>query len=149
MKSMLTLSLFILLLATGAMNLTLKASEVCAEEEITQGNMVEKDREIVITRDPFLDSEWLKKQREEEDRKRAEEMRRREEEKKRQALKLHGIVQVGESFVAIVDGKTLRPGDVIRGRKILEVNRSGIKVFYKGMVRMIVLKPKRRLRRLR
>jgi PAS domain-containing protein len=124
------------------MDLPLNVSEAWAQEEITQGNVAEKDREIVITRDPFLDPEWLEKKRKEEERRRQEEERRREEERKRQALKLEGIVQVGDRFVAVVDGKTLREGDVIRGRKILQVNRAGIRILYMGKVKNIPWKPK-------
>ena len=142
MKSGVIFFVLRLLLAPISMNGALGASNAGATEEITVDAMAERWREITIHRDPFLDPSWLKKKQEEEERRKAEETRRREEERKRKALKLKGIVQVGDHFVAIIDGKTLRAGDVIRGRKILEVNRSGIKVFHEGKVRTILWESK-------
>ena len=148
MKSGVIFFVLSLLLAPISMNGALGASNAGVTEEIPGDAMTQRWREITIHRDPFLDPSWLKKQQEEEEKRKAEQTRRREEERKRQALKLKGIVQVGNHCVAIVDGKTLRAGDVIRGRKILEVSLSGIKVFHKGKVRTILWESKttRRLR---
>ncbi len=149
MKKTFIFFLLVLLLAPSGMNVAVGTSKAGAQGEVTEEDMAERWKHLTIRRDPFLAPDWLKKQREEEERRKAEERRRREEERKRQALKLKGILRVGERFVAFVDGKTLREGDVIRNRKILEVNSSGIKVLYRGKVRDILWKPKRGLRRLR
>jgi len=148
--------LLVLLLAPSGMNVAVGTSKAGAQGEVTEEDMTERWQHLTIRRDPFLDPEWLKKKqeqeqkrKEEEERRKAEEKRIIEEERKKQALKLKGILRVGERFVAFVDGKTLREGDVIRNRKILEVSGSGIKVLYRGKVRDILWKPKRGLRRLR
>ena len=148
MKLAVIISALTFLLTLSGMNIVAGASQAGAAEEITMDAMAERWRKITIRRDPFLDPSWLKKQREEEQKRKAEEERRKAAERKRQALKLKGIVQVGNQFVAIIDGKTLRAGDIIRGRKILEVSLSGIKVFHKGKVRTILWQSKttRRLR---
>ncbi|MFQ6078791.1 MAG: hypothetical protein ACE5NJ_06620 [Thermodesulfobacteriota bacterium] len=143
MKLSVIISMLAFLVTPISTNVAVGASKAGTPEQITGNEMADRWKEITVHRDPFLGPEWLKKQKEEEERKKAEETRRREEEKKRQALKLRGIVQVGNQFVAIIDGKTLREGDVIRGRKILEVNRSGIKVLCSGKVRKIPWRPKR------
>lgn len=148
MKLAVIISVLTFLLAPISINVAVGASKAGAREQITGNEVAERWKEIAIHRDPFLDPGWLKKKQEEEERRRAEEKKRRHQERKRHALKLRGIVQVGENFVAIVDGKTLREGDVIRGRKIVEVSRSGIKVFHQGRVRTILWESKttRRLR---
>lgn len=137
MKSTFIFSLLIFLLASSRMGLPLRPTEAGAQEEVTREDTRKKPEDLTILRDPFLDPEWLRKKREEEAGERAAERRKREAERKKQALKLKGIVQVGQRFVAIIDGKALRAGEVIRGRKILEVSRSGIKVLYKRRVRNI------------
>jgi Tfp pilus assembly protein PilP len=144
MKKTFIFFLLVLLLAPSGMNVAVGNSKAGAQGEITEEDMPERWKHLTIRRDPFLDPEWLKKKqeqeqkrKEEEERRKAEERRRREEERKKQALKLRGIVQIGNQFVAIIDGKTLRAGDVIRGHKVLEVSRSGIKVLYRGRLRNI------------
>jgi Tfp pilus assembly protein PilP len=139
MKKTFIFFLLVLLLAPSGMNIAVGTSKAGAQGEITEEDRTERWKHLTIRRDPFLDPEWLKKKqeqeqkrKEEEARRKAEERRRKEEERKKQALKLKGILRVEERFVAFVDGKTLRAGDVIRGRKILEVSRSGIKVIYRG-----------------
>jgi Tfp pilus assembly protein PilP len=155
MKSLFIFFALILLLAPSGMNVAVGTSKAGAQGEITEEDMTERWKHLTIRRDPFLDPEWLKKKqeeeqkrKEEEERRKAEERRRREKERKKQALKLKGILQVGKNFIAIIDGKTVRAGDVIRGRKILEVSRSGIKILHGRKVRTILWEPKttRRLR---
>jgi hypothetical protein len=156
MKSTFIFPLLILLLIPIRLDLPLRLTKARAQDEITREDESERWKDLTVLRDPFLDPEWLREHKEEEEKRKAQEKKRRAEEKKRReakrkkhALKLKGIVQVGQGFVAIVDGKTLRAGEVIRGRKILEVSRSGIKVLYRGKVRTVFLKPKRQSRRLR
>jgi hypothetical protein len=126
------------------MDFVLRPSPAGAQGALTSTGKSAEKEDLKILRDPFLDPAWLKKQKEEEEkRKKAEERKRRGGVSKKRALKLKGIIQVGERFVAIVDGKTLRPGDTIRGCRILTVNRSGIRVLHKGTVRNIFWKPRR------
>jgi len=142
MKSIFIFSLLIFLLGLTGVDIRLRPMEAGAKGEIARQNGGEKLGDVIILRDPFLDPEWLKKKRAEEEKRKAEKKRRREAETKKRALKLKGIVQVGQNFVAIVNDKTLREGEVIRGRKVLEVNRWGIKVLYRGKVRKIFWEPK-------
>jgi hypothetical protein len=148
MKSAFIFSALILLLAPIRVDFRLMPVEAGAQAEMIEEDMTERWKDLIVLRDPFLDPEWLRKQQEEEEKRKAQEKKRRAEEKERReverkkhALKLKGIVQVGQGFVAIVDGKTLRAGEVIRGRKVLEVNRSGIKVLYREKVSKILWDP--------
>ena len=149
MKKPFIFPLLMLLLAPIRVDLPLIPSEAGAQTEVIEEDMTERWKDLKVLRDPFLDPEWLKKKRIEEERKRTQEKRSREAGRRKRALKLKGIIQVDQRFVAIVDGKTLRPGDVIRGRKVLEVNRAGIRVLYKGKVKHIFLETQKQSRRLR
>jgi hypothetical protein len=55
-----------------------------------------------------------------------------------QALKLEGLIS-GEHRIAIINGRLVRPGDVVAGARILEVSASGVRYERAGKIHSLTL----------
>ena len=47
-------------------------------------------------------------------------------------MTLNGIVKMGEEYVALINNKIVREGDVIGERKVLRIEKDQVKVFDRG-----------------
>ncbi len=56
-------------------------------------------------------------------------------------MTLNGIVKMGEEYVALINNKIVREGDVVGARKVLRIEKDQVKVFDRGET--VILKLKR------